>query len=78
MEGEVAVATSAVPAEKIKSLGICHIICQDLILLFSMSFHKRLKNLINIILTLCISWFARVGKVIFKNTIPPQNICFDV
>ena len=24
------------------------------------------------------SWFARVGKVIFKNTIPPQNICFDV
>ena len=27
---------------------------------------------------MCISWFARVGKVIFKNTIPPQNICFDV
>ena len=24
------------------------------------------------------SWSARVGKVIFKNTIPPQNICFDV
>ena len=24
------------------------------------------------------SWFASVDKVIFKNTIPPQNICFDV